>query len=80
MPKDVTPKESASKSKTSFIDKFTKKLKTGASMSVVPGGGGGKTPMQEALGMYDPFNKPGHYMNKGGRVPQKRKPSTKTKI
>ena len=74
MPKDVTPKESASKSKTSFIDKFTKKLKTGASMSVVPGGGGGKTPMQEALGMYDPFNKPGPYMNKGGRVPPKRKP------
>ena len=75
MTKDVTPKEGSSKSKTSFTDKFTKKLKTGASMSVVPGGtGGGKTPMQEALGMYDPFNKPGPYMNKGGRVPPKRKP------
>ena len=74
MPKDVTPKEGSSKSKTSFTDKFTKKLRTGASMGVVPGGGGGKSPMQEALGMYDPFNKPGPYMNKGGRVPSKRKP------
>ena len=74
MPKDVTPKDGSSKSKTSFTDKFTKKLRTGASMGVVPGGGGGKSPMQEALGMYDPFNKPGPYMNKGGRVPSKRKP------
>ena len=74
IPKDVTPTESSSKSKASFTDKFTKKLKTGASMGVVPGGGGGKSPMQEALGMYDPFNKPGPYMNKGGRVPPKRKP------
>lgn len=74
MPKDVTPKEGSSKSKTSFTDKFTKKLRTGASMGVVPTGGGGKSPMQEALGMYDPFNKPGPYMNKGGRVPPKRKP------
>ena len=82
IPKDITPPKtgggSSSKSGTNFIDKFTKKLKsvmkTGASMGAIPAGGGGKTPLQEALGMYDPFNKPGPYMNKGGRVPSKRKP------
>ena len=88
MPKDVTPPKgggtppkaggSSSKSGMNFIDKFTKKfkssMKTGASMGAVPTGGGGKTAMQQALGMYDPFSNPGPYMNKGGRVPSKRKP------
>ena len=87
MPKDITPPKtgggsssggSSSQSGNTFLDKFTKKfkssMKTGASMGDVPTGGGGKSAMQQALQMHDPFSNPGPYMNKGGRVPSKRKP------
>ena len=50
-------------------------MKTGAGAALAIPGAGPKSPMQQALGMHDPFNTGLPYMKKGGRVPpKKRKP------
>ena len=50
-------------------------MKAGAGAAVAIPGAGPKSPMQQALGMHDPFNTGLPYLKKGGKVPpKKRKP------
>ena len=74
MPKDVTPKTGGGgtgKVTKPSDKKFFRATSSGAAAIT---GGGPKNPMQQMLGMYDPFSNPGPMLKKGGRVPPKRKP------
>ena len=74
MEKDITPKkEGASSRMTKPSDK---KFRAATSGAAVTGGGGPKSAMQQALGMYDPFNNPGPMLKAGGKV-KRTKPKAK---
>ena len=74
MEKDITPKkEGASSRMTKPSDKKFRAVTSGAA---VTGGGGPKSAMQQALGMYDPFNNPGPMLKAGGKV-KRTKPKAK---
>ena len=74
MEKDITPKkEGASSRMTKPSDK---KFRAATSGAAVTGGGGPKSAMQQALGMYDPFSNPGPMLKAGGKV-KRTKPKAK---
>ena len=75
IPKDITPPKGGGGSPSGPQGTFGKKfLKAGAGAAATIPGGGPKTPMRRALGMYDPFETGLPYLKKGGKVKPKPKP------